>query len=118
MSKRAWFHILAVAALCVLALLAISLHRATGQGRPQGNDPVSRGRGLADAWCMTCHRVGSAGGGGGHDLDFVAIANMHATTELSLRVFLQSSHRDMPNIVLRGKDLDDLVAFIMSLKRR
>ena len=117
MSKRAWLHIFAVAALCVLALLLLSLHRATGATPSQGDAPVLRGEALADVWCMACHRVGPRGGSGGRDLDFAAIANMPATTELSLRVFLQSSHRDMPNIVLERKDLDDIVAFILSLKR-
>ena len=42
---------------------------------------------------------------------------MPSTTELSLRVFLQSNHRNMPNIIVKGQDLDDIVAFIMSLKR-
>jgi hypothetical protein len=42
---------------------------------------------------------------------------MPSTTELSLRVFLQSNHRNMPNIIVKGRDLDDIVAFIMSLKR-
>lgn len=118
MSKRAWLHIFAVAALCLLALLVFSLHRAAGAAQlRQGDDPVLRGQALADAWCMACHRVGPRGGSGGRDLDFAVIANMHATTELSLRVFLQSSHRDMPNIILERKDLDDIVAFILSLKR-
>ncbi len=118
MSKRTWRHIFAVAGLCLLALLLLSLHRASGAATlPQGDDPVLRGEALADAWCMACHRVGPRGGSGGRDLDFAAIASMHATTELSLRVFLQSSHRDMPNIVLQRKDLDDIVAFILSLKR-
>lgn len=118
MSKRAWLHILAVALVCLVALLVVALHRAAGAAQlPQGDDPVLRGEALAQAWCMTCHRVGPLGGSGGRDLDFVAIANMHATTELSLHAFLQSSHRNMPNIILERKDLDDIVAYILSLKR-
>jgi mono/diheme cytochrome c family protein len=118
MSRRTWLHIFAVAAVCLLALLIVSLHRAFGAAQlPHDDDPVLRGQALAEAWCMSCHRVGPIGGGGGRDLDFLAIANMPATTELSLRVFLQSSHRSMPNIVLERKDLDHIVAFILSLKR-
>ena len=118
MSKRTWLHIFAVAGFCLLALLLFSLHRAAGAATlPPGDDPVLRGEALTEAWCMGCHRVGSLGGSGGRDLDFKAIANMHATTELSLRVFLQSNHRSMPNIVLERKDLDDIVAFVLSLKR-
>jgi hypothetical protein len=67
---------------------------------------------------MRCHAVGPLGGSARPDLDFQAIARMPSTTELSLRVFLQSSHRGMPNIIVKGRDLDDIVAYIVSLKRK
>jgi mono/diheme cytochrome c family protein len=116
MSGRTWFHILAVAVVCMVALLVVALHRAGGQIMPRDVNPVTRGQSLVQAWCLACHGVGRRGGSG-LDLDFVAIAGMPSTTELSLRVFLQSNHRDMPNIIVKGRDLDDIVAFIMSLKR-
>lgn len=119
MTKRAWLHVFAVAALGLLALLLVSLHRAAGAAQlPRGDDPVSRGQALVEAWCLACHGVGPPGAAARPDLDFEAIASMPSTTALSLRVFLQSSHRDMPNIVLKGKELDDIVAFILSLKRQ
>jgi cytochrome c len=116
MSRRVW-HMLWVAILCVVLLLLLKLHSATGQPLPRGDDPVSRGSALAQQWCMGCHAVGPLGGRARADLDFEAIARMPSTTELSLRVFLQSSHRNMPNIIVRGRDLDDIVAYILSLKR-
>ena len=118
LSQRAWLHLFAVGAVCLLALLFVSLHRARGAAQlPRGDDPVSRGYALAAAWCMSCHGIGPLAGSTRRDLDFEAIANMHSTTELSLRVFLQSSHRTMPNIVLKRSELDDLIAFILSLKQ-
>jgi len=116
MSARTWFHILAVAVVCIVALVAIALHRASGQTMPRDTSPVARGQSLVEAWCLTCHGVGVRGGSG-INLDFAAIAGMPSTTELALRVFLQSNHRNMPNIIVKGRDLDDIVAFIMSLKR-
>lgn len=100
----------------VAAMLLISLHRAIGEVAPQAADPVSRGRNLADVWCRECHNMSSMfrGGDAPH---FAAVANMPSTTELSLRVFLQTSHKTMPNIILKRDDMDDIVAYILSLKR-
>ena len=39
-----------------------------------------------------------------------------AVTELSLRVFLQTPHRNMPNLQLSQKETDDVIGFILSLK--
>jgi mono/diheme cytochrome c family protein len=116
MSARTWFHILAVAVVCIVALLVVALHRASGQTMPRDTSPVARGQSLVQAWCLTCHGIGRHDGSG-INLNFEAIAQMPSTTELSLRVFLQSNHRNMPNIIVKGRDLDDIVAFIMSLKR-
>ena len=41
-----------------------------------------------------------------------------ATTALSLKVFLQSSHKDMPNLILKPAEADDIIAYILSLKRK
>src|SRR5437667_94030 len=49
--------------------------------------------------------------------DFAAVANQPATTPLSLKVFLQSNHPSMPNLVLTPAQSDDLVNYILSLKR-
>ena len=49
--------------------------------------------------------------------DFVRIANRTSTTELSLKVFLRSNHRSMPNLIISPDQANDLVQFILSLKR-
>jgi hypothetical protein len=66
---------------------------------------------------MGCHAVGPIAGSAHPHLDFETIARMPSATDLSLRVFLESSHRGMPNIIVKGRDLDDIVAYMMSLKR-
>jgi hypothetical protein len=38
-------------------------------------------------------------------------------TRRALVVWLQSSHPNMPNIMLEAQDRDDVVAYIMSLKK-
>jgi mono/diheme cytochrome c family protein len=117
MSRRLWFHIFWVTALCLLILLGARLHRASGQPIPRDENPITRGQSLTQAWCMACHTVGPLTGSAQPNLDFEAIARMSSTTELSLRVFLGSSHRGMPNIIVKGRDLDDIIAYILSLRR-
>ena len=49
---------------------------------------------------------------------FAEIAKVPSTTALSLKVFLRTSHRNMPNFILQPDEADDIVAYIMSLKRK
>ena len=41
---------------------------------------------------------------------------MKATTPLSLRVFLQTSHNRMPNLSLSRDQTDNVAAYILSLR--
>jgi mono/diheme cytochrome c family protein len=78
---------------------------------------VAAGRRLAEATCRTCHQIDrnqppTAVGAP----DWPSIATMPSTTALSLTVFLQSSHRNMPNLILAPAEIEDLVAYILNLK--
>jgi hypothetical protein len=46
---------------------------------------------------------------------FQLVARQPSTTELALRVFLRTSHAGMPNILLSEAEIDDIVAYIVSL---
>ncbi|MEP6838829.1 MAG: cytochrome c [Bradyrhizobium sp.] len=78
-------------------------------------DP-SLGKQTATTICSSCHQIG---GGTRRDgpPSFTDIANLPSTTALSLRVFLRSSHNQMPNLIIRESDTDDLIAYILSLKK-
>ena len=76
------------------------------------------GYALAKKTCARCHRIGKA-----EETPklysataFQAIADNPASTELSLRVFLKSPHRDMPDLILSDTEIDDIVAYILGLK--
>jgi len=78
----------------------------------------SLGRQVATTICASCHQVVS-----GEKLDrpqsppsFLDIAKMPSTTALSLKVFLRSSHAEMPNLIISNSDTDDVIAYILSLK--
>ena len=41
-----------------------------------------------------------------------------ATTEISLRAFLQTPHPTMPNLMLTPEETDDIIAYLLALKNR
>ncbi len=45
-----------------------------------------------------------------------SIANRYGTTALSLKVFLKTSHQNMPNLVIAPDQADALANYILSLK--
>jgi len=116
-ARRILIHGLAVALLALAALLLIRLNNAQGASPETSN--VSEGHRLAEAWCKACHVIDMRTAGTANTApDFVAIANQPSTTELSLKVFLGSNHRNMPNLILRPEPADNLVSYILSLKRK
>jgi hypothetical protein len=85
----------------------------------QPDNSHSLGRQVALELCSSCHQVVE-----GQPLprqniaSFFAIASLTSTTALSLKVFLQSNHKGMPNLIVSESDSNDLVGYILSLKRR
>lgn len=85
----------------------------------QADDAARRaGRAFAIENCRECHDVGD-----GRKLlsamsgpSFRDVAEQPATTPLSLKVFLITSHPPMPNIILSKTEIDNLIAYIMSLR--
>ncbi len=113
MARRYLIHGVIAILIAVAALVIIRVHGARGASRDD-----AEGRRLAEAWCMTCHAIDAKATGTANVApDFASIANLPSTTELSLKVFLRSSHRNMPNLVLTTEQADNLVAYILSLKR-
>lgn len=47
---------------------------------------------------------------------FASIAKTPGLTNAALIVMLQSSHQTMPQIVIKGQDMSNIVAYILSLK--
>ena len=113
-------HIVVVAVVVLLALVAIRLHSASGQVAQPNTDAMnSSGLRLAQRLCADCHSVEAMTDRPGHFApSFTAVARMPSTTELALKVFLRSNHRSMPNIILSESDTERLVAYILSLKDR
>jgi cytochrome c len=80
---------------------------------------VEKGHQYATQWCTGCHQVESNSKEKGlFAADFEEIANVRSTTALSLKVFLQSSHNNMPNFILQPDEMDAIAAYILSLRRK
>jgi mono/diheme cytochrome c family protein len=78
---------------------------------------VEAGRNLASQWCTGCHAV-EPKTVGLFAADFAENAKLPSTTALSLKVFLRTSHRNMPNFILQPDEANDITAYILSLKPR
>jgi mono/diheme cytochrome c family protein len=87
--------------------------------QPLETGNVSSGHQIASTICGNCHEISptmsprTAVGP-----KFEDIANLPSTTALSLRAFLLSNHKRMPNFIISKADTDDVVAYILSLKQK
>lgn len=88
-------------------------------GNAQSPGQVKAGGALAETLCATCHRVGAdARDGSRTPPDFGAVADMPSMTEVSLRVFLRTPHGEMPRYQLSPSEMDDVIAYLRSLRSR
>ncbi len=102
----------------VILAAALMAGDVRAQGAADIGD-IQSGRNLAMRECRACHRVGL----GSLRLKqgppaFYDIANMASMTPTSLYVFLHTSHPTMPNFRLDKKESDDVIAYIISLRRQ
>jgi mono/diheme cytochrome c family protein len=96
---------------------AIACAPAAGANAQQSGS-IAQGHRLAQRICAQCHLVDDVSGRSNNAAAprFAMIANIPGLTNAKLIAMLQTSHRTMPNIVIKGGDLDDIVAYIRSLK--
>ncbi len=100
-------------AVAVAGVLACASVYAAEVGNPQ------RGLAYAQKNCAKCHAV-EAGDMFSPTMiapTFSTIAETPGINERALIVWFQSSdHATMPNLILAQEDLDDIVAYILSLR--
>lgn len=90
---------------------------ATAGARELPGD-AALGHALALKACVECHEV-EAGQRGARLPDppsFQNVAEEPAMTPLALRVFLSTPHTNMPGLILTDAEIDDIIAWIHSLK--
>jgi mono/diheme cytochrome c family protein len=104
-------------AILVLAA-ALFVCRPTEASAQVTEGDVTAGRNLATAHCSECHAINGPARGGSQVPSFEAVARMPSTTSLSLHAFLLTPHPTMPNYRLAPQEIDDVVAYILSLRKR
>ncbi len=100
------------------AMIALTAGTLPALAQTEPGDPAA-GRRLAEAWCANCHRVAPQGPGPVSDAApaFAAVAAMPSTTRMALAAFLQTPHPRMPNYQLSREEMDDVIAYLLSLRR-
>jgi mono/diheme cytochrome c family protein len=79
---------------------------------------AEQGLRLSREACAACHLVVKETGRSTNPdaPTFAAIANTSGMTSAALRAALQTSHRTMPNFVIKDDDADSVIAYILTLK--
>ncbi len=79
---------------------------------------AKNGQMLAETVCAECHAVGKSSIRSPNGLapTFSSIANTPGMTPMAVRVWLRSAHREMPNIMLKTEEVDDVIAYLQTLK--
>jgi mono/diheme cytochrome c family protein len=85
--------------------------------RAQEPGDAQTGRAYVHSHCTQCHALGP---GLSPHLDapsFFALANTPGMTGRALAAALQTSHETMPDFALEGRDRNNIISYIMSLRQ-
>ena len=102
---------LGVAAAGILLMTPAGAY-ARDPGNPEKGETIARKS------CVACHAI-NGGITASPNLNappFARLAQTPGMTAIALRAALQTSHRTMPNLVLRKRHREDVIAYILSLK--
>lgn len=79
---------------------------------------AERGRMIADASCAECHAVAGddAPSPNANAPTFQSFADRPDMTRTALAILLRTPHRSMPNLIVPAEDVDDLAAYLASLR--
>ena len=107
-----------IAAGIVRAIAAATLIAVPAYAQAEEFGDANLGRDFAEEMCIDCHAV-RAESTVSPRLDapaFNEIARMPSTTRTALTAWFQTPHPTMPNLILSAEDVDNVIAYILSLK--
>ena len=100
-------------AVAALVLAAFAAPAAAESG------DAARGRALAERFCAKCHAIAPGRTGPEPAVpSFMRMAADPEQTRASLRQFITLPHYEMEPQTLTGAEIDDVIAYIFSLRRR
>lgn len=102
-----------ISALAMAAMIS-------GPAFSQEPGSVMQGQELAQTVCAECHAVGPGAirSPNAHAPTFDSIVRTAGMTPMAIRVWLRSAHKEMPNIMLSPDEIDNVIAYLASLKER
>ena len=100
--------------LASVAMLAISVDHS----KAQEIGHVRAGFTLAQHLCAECHAIGKdkLQSPNEESPSFQAVASLPGMNGMALTAALNTSHRNMPNVILNRDEQADVIAYILSLK--
>ena len=95
---------------------ALAVLSATAFAQELGNP--ARGRQVAEMICSECHAIqkGATRSTNVNAPTFERVAKTPGMNAMALRVWLRSQHKEMPNIMLKDEEVDDVIAYVQTLK--
>jgi mono/diheme cytochrome c family protein len=103
--------------VCLLVFAGMTFTAGNLQAQEIGNP--SQGLRIARTVCAECHLVDKLPGQSPNLVapTFEHIANIPGMNSAALTAALRTSHESMPNIIIKGSDLSDVIAYVMSLRK-
>jgi mono/diheme cytochrome c family protein len=95
---------------------ALAVASAASAIAPEGAGNPQQGYDYAKEVCAGCHGISLEQSPLPQATPFREVANRPGVTGTALKVWLETSHPTMPNIVLEEDDKLNLIAYILSLK--
>lgn len=101
-----------VAALCGLSPAAWTQETAAQSGAKQYGD-ATRGQGVVEMWCVSCHAKGAV-----VDDRIPSLAALAANqrSDGAICAFLMQPHKPMPPLEISTQQIEDIVAYLHTLK--
>ena len=102
----------------MVSLVLAGLSFTVGNLEAQEVGNANQGLRIARAVCAECHLVDKVPGRSSNAAapTFEHIANIPGMTDAALTAALRTSHESMPNIIIKGSDLSDVIAYVLSLR--
>ena len=102
----------------LLVVSAAGFMAAAGTSHAQVTGNATRGKAYAEQLCSDCHRTGREGPASADPKapPFTAVAKTRGMSAMALGVWLQTTHPTMPSILLKPATMDDIIAYILSLR--
>ena len=103
----------------MVRILLVGMTLSVGNLQAQEVGNPHQGLRIARAVCAECHLVDNVPGTSSDPAapTFQQIANTPGISSAALTAALRTSHEKMPNVIVTGSDLSDVVAYILSLRQ-